>query len=297
MQQLPNLVRVLQEQIMLFSSNFSRRDFLRAGAAATAAVCAGPGWLRAADDVSGPYRGFKMGIQSYTLRDFKVVQALEISKKLGLTYWESFPGHIPVGAVPKHIAEQKAMLDAAGIKLIAFGVVSFDGNESKAREVFDFAKGIGIESISANPNKNEATFKLLDKLVEEYGISIAIHNHGPGALYDKIDDVVNAVKDHHPRIGACVDTGHYLRSKENPVEALERLKDRVFGVHLKDVKDAKIFKILGEGDLDIVGCLKVLDKIKYKYCLALEYEENPQNPVPDLEICLQNVQQAMAKLG
>jgi len=109
--------------------------------------------------------------------------------------------------------------------------------------------------------------------------------------------VVTWTKDHHPRIGACVDTGHYLRSKENPVEALERLKDRVFGVHLKDVSDAKTFKIVGEGDLDVLGCLKVLQKSKYKYCLALEYEENPKNPVPDLEICLQNVRAAMAKLG
>ena len=43
--------------------------------------------------------------------------------------------------------------------LIAFGVVSFDDNESKAREVFDFAKAIGIQSISANPKKDEAMQK------------------------------------------------------------------------------------------------------------------------------------------
>jgi inosose dehydratase len=287
---------------MLHSENYSRRGFLRAGAVATAAVSSGAlSWLpslNGADDPAlGSYGGFKMGIQSYTLRDFKVAEALEISKKLGLHFWESYPGHIPIGTVPKYISEQNELLGASNVKLVAYGVVGFDGNESKAREVFEFAKKIGIESISADPNKNEATFKLLDKLVEEYGVNIAIHNHGPGAKYDKIDDVVNAVKDHHPRIGACVDTGHYLRSKESPVEALERLKDRVFGVHLKDVKDASIFKILGEGDLDIVGCLKVLQKIKYKYCLALEYEENPKNPVPDIEICLQNVQKAIAKLG
>jgi len=285
---------------MLDSRNVSRRSFLKAGAAATAAVCAGAVprlALEAAETEAGSYGSFKMGIQSYTLRDFKVAEALEISKKLGLHFWESFPGHIPIGTVPKYIEEQKALLGASGVKLVAYGVVGFDGNESKAREVFEFAKKIGIESISADPNKDEATFKLLDKLVEEYAVNIAIHNHGPGAKYDKIDDVVNAVKDHHPRIGACVDTGHYLRSKENPVEALEKLKDRVFGVHLKDVKDAKIFKILGEGDLDLVGCLKILQRIKYKYCLALEYEENPKNPVPDIEICLQNVQKAIAKLG
>jgi inosose dehydratase len=277
--------------------DLSRRDFLKAGAIAAAAVCTVPLAARAADQAGDPYRGFKMGIQSYTLRDFKVNEALEISKELGLHYWESFPGHIKAASVPSYIAEEKAMLAGSGVKLVAFGVVDFNENESKAREIFDFAKAMGIESISANPDKNEPTFKLLDKLVEEYAVNIAIQNHGPGAKYDKIDDVVNAVKDHHPRIGACVDTGHYLRSNENPVDALERLKDRVFGVHMKDVKDAKTFKILGEGDLDVLGCLKVLDKIKYKYCLALEYEENPKNPVPDIQICLANMRKAMAKLG
>jgi inosose dehydratase len=275
----------------------NRREFLSAGAMAIAAVGTGvlslPPDLRAAD----PYRGFKMGIQSYTLRDFKVKEALEASSKLGLKYWESFPGHIPVSSVPKVIAEQKALLAQSDVKLVAFGVVAFDENESKAREVFDFAKAIGIESISADPKNEEATFKLLDKLVEEYKINIAIHNHGPKSRWNKIDDVVNAVKDHHPRVGACVDTGHYLRSSENPVEAIARLKGRVFGVHLKDVKDAKVFKILGDGDLDILGCLKELQKQKYQYCLALEYEENPQNPVPDLEICLKNVRAAMDKLS
>jgi sugar phosphate isomerase/epimerase len=274
----------------------SRREFLKAGAVAAAAVCTGalPSAASAADD---PYRGFKMGIQSYSLRGFKVTEALEISKKLGLHYWEAYPDHIKVGSVPSYVAEQKALLAGSDVKLVAFGVVPFSENETKAREYFDFAKAIGIESLSADPAKNDATFNLLDKLVEEYGVNIAIHNHGPNASYDKIDDVVKWTKDRHPRIGACVDTGHYLRSSENPVEALERLKDRVFGVHLKDVKDAKTFKILGEGDLDVLGCLKVLQKIKYKYCLALEYEENPKNPVPDLEICLQNVRTAMTKLG
>jgi sugar phosphate isomerase/epimerase len=277
--------------------DISRRDFLKAGAVAAAAVGTGALPFSTAVAADDPYRGFKMGVQSYSLRGFKVTEALEHTKKLGLHYWEAYPEHIKAGAVPTYIAEQKALLAGSDVKLVAFGVVGFNDNEAKAREYFDFAKAIGIESLSADPAKNESTFKLLDKLVEEYGVNIAIHNHGPGASYDKIDDVVNWVKDHHPRIGACVDTGHYLRSKENPVEALERLKDRVFGVHLKDVKDAKTFKILGEGDLDVLGCLKVLQKARYKYCLALEYEENPKNPIPDLEICLQNVRAAMAKLA
>lgn len=278
-------------------NEFNRRHFLKGSLLSAAALSSGALPLLAEDKPADPYLGFKMGIQSYSLRNFKAPKALEITKALGLGYWEAYPAHVPVSTLPKHVEEQKELLAGAGVKLIAFGVVGFDANEDKARQFFDFAKALGIESLSADPQKNEATFKLLDKLVEEYAINIAIHNHGPKASYDKIDDVVNAVKDHHPRIGACVDTGHYLRSGENPVEAIERLKDRVFGVHLKDVKDTKVFKILGEGDLDLVGCLKTLHRNKYKYCLALEYEENASNPVPDLEVCLQNVRKAMTQLG
>ncbi len=112
----------------------------------------------------------------------------------------------------------------------------FDANESEARKKFDFAKAMGLIAFSANPRKDKSTFDLLDKLVAEYDVAIAIHNHGPDARYSKISDVADVVKGRHPKIGACVDTGHYLRSDEDPVEALERFKDRLYGVHLKDVR-------------------------------------------------------------
>lgn len=277
-------------------STIDRRDFLKTAAVGAVAACSGS--LSLAQDAADPYRGFRVGIQSYSLRGHKDVKdALAITKKLGLKYWESYPAHVPISSVPSVIAEQKQTLADAGVTLVAFGVVSFDGNESKAREVFEFAKAIGIQSLSADPARDEKTFALLDKLVEEYKVNIAIHNHGPKHRYNKISDVYDAIKDHHPRIGACVDTGHYLRSSESPVEAIERFKERVYGVHLKDVKDTTIFKILGEGDLDVVGCLKALKKLDYKYCLALEYEEHPQNVVPDLEICYENLRKAMTQIG
>src|SRR5258708_4416800 len=139
---------------MTDSQHVSRRALLKTGAAAAVAVYSGAvsspvSSLWGAEAEPGPYGSFKMGIQSYTLRDFKVDEALEISKKLGLHYWESFPGHIKAASVPSYIAEQKAMLAGSGVKLVAFGVVDFNDNESKAREIFDFAKAIGIESISA----------------------------------------------------------------------------------------------------------------------------------------------------
>lgn len=297
----------------------SRRDFLKASALAVGGVTLGRLGVAAAAEESDPYGGFKVGLQSYSLREFDVKTALAHTKRLGLKYWEAYPRHIPLATLPNHIAAQKALLDEADITLLAYGVLGFDANETKAREAFDFAKVMGIVSLSANPKKTAKTFDLLDKLVAEYDVAIAIHNHGPGALYDKIDDVVEMVKDRHPKIGACVDTGHYLRSDEDPVEALERLGQRVFGVHLKDVKgfpteaaaeefrkrakagrrrknETKVMTILGEGDLDVVGCLRVLRKLNYRNCVSLEYEENAKNPLSDIEICLSTVRRAVAKL-
>lgn len=284
-----------------FSSTIvSRRQFLTTSAALGAASLLAPRVSQAAD----PYAGFKMGVQSYSLRGFKVEEALKHTKTLGLKFWEAFPGHVPQTTVPDAIAAQKKMLADAGVTMLSWGVVGFDGNETKSRQIFDYAKAIGLVSLSANPKKDKATFDLLDKLVAEYDVAIAIHNHGPGADYDKISDVEQWVKDRHPKIGACVDTGHYLRSDENPVDAIERLGARVFGVHLKDVKTTenngkkqKQFRILGEGDLNVAGCLKVLRKLDYQYCLALEYEENPSNPLSDIEACLKTVREAAATLS
>ena len=125
-----------------------------------------------------------------------------------------------------------------------------------------------------------------DKLVEEYGIAVGIHNHGPGHRYAQIDAINAAIKDHHEKIGCCVDTGHFLRSREDPVRAVEVFGKRVYGVHLKDVKDAKTFTILGQGDLRTADLLRALAKNKYNYCLAIEYEEKPEDPEADIRACL-----------
>ena len=287
---------------MLENQRITRRDMLRCSAVAVGAVSLGTSALQAAP--ADPYGGFNMSIQSYSLRGFDVKTALQHSQKLGLKYWEAYPKHIPMGTLPKHVAEQKAILSDADVNLIAYGVVGFDDNETKARQAFDFAKAMGIRSLSANPKKNKATFDLLDKMVAEYGVAIGIHNHGPNALYDKISDVEDMVKDRHPLIGACVDTGHYIRSDEDPVEAIERLGKRTFGVHLKDVRTLnegdrkrKQFTILGQGDLKVAGCLKVLRKLDYDYALSLEYEENPKNPLSDIEVCLAEVRKAVKEIA
>src|SRR5262249_37187398 len=158
----------------------------------------------------GAYGPFKMGIQSYSLRGYMkggkadVDKALSVTKELDLHYWESFPAHFPFDTTPATIAEYKKKAAQYGVTVVGYGVNRFSKDHDANRKLFEFAKGMGLEYMSADPTAD--SFDSLDKLVEEYGVAIGIHNHGPGHQYAKIDTISAAIKNHHPKIGCCIDT-------------------------------------------------------------------------------------------
>jgi inosose dehydratase len=242
-----------------------------------------------------------MALQSYSLRGYMtdgksdVRKALAVSKDLDIHYWESYTQHVPVSADAATVKALRAEIESQGVHVGGYGVVHFSKDEAAARKIFDFARTLGVSYLSADPSPD--SFDLLDKLVEEYGIAVGIHNHGPGHRYALIDTIAAAIKDHSPKIGCCVDTGHFLRSRQDPVRAVEVFGRRVYGVHLKDVKDAETFTILGQGDLRTVDLLRALADKKYEYLLALEYEEKPENPLEDIKACLAETRRAIAAIG
>ncbi len=272
------------------SLSLNRRQALAASAATLGAFALGARNVFA--DETSPYGPFKMGLQSYSLRYFKRDEALAKTKELGLHYWESYSAHTPIDVAKAD--ESRAAAKAAGVEVIGFGVSRFTKDHEANRKVFAFGKAMGVGYLSADPDPD--SFDSLDKLVEETGIAIGIHPHGPGHRWDKLAKIWAAVKDHHPLVGLCNDTGHLLRSKEDPVEAVAMFGKRTYGVHLKDVKDAKTFTILGAGDLRLADLFKALDAIKYNYCMALEYEENEKDPMADIRACLDAAAKAIATL-
>ena len=271
----------------------TRRQALAAGLAAAGALALGqaPGRARAADGASG-YGPFRVGIQSYSLRGYDTHEALHKSEDLGLHFWESFPKHFPPD--PAKAAEYRSEAKEHGVTVVGYGVIAFTKDHEANRKAFEFGKAMGVEYLSAAPS--EDSFDSLDKLVEEYGIAVGIHNHGPGDHFAKIDTIAAAIKDHHEKIGCCIDTGHFLRSKEDPVRAAEVFGKRIYGVHLKDVKNTDTFTILGKGDLRLVEFLKTLAKLGYKHNLALEYEEHESDPITDIQACLSALKKAVAEV-
>lgn len=272
----------------------SRREFVSASLA-TAGLAFSPIVRQAPAREQSRFGGFRLGVQSFSLRAFDRVTAIQKIHELGLGAVEFFSRHLPLDTPAAELTALRKTLDAVGIRMMGHGVNSFTKDHARNRRWFELAKQAGIRNISADPA--EDSFDSLDKLVAEYDIRIAIHNHGPGARYDKVRDVLTAIKGRHPHIGACADLGHYIRAGEDPVRAIHLFEGRLYGVHLKDFAAPKANAagtILGKGQLDVEGAFRALRRVRFPVdgCLSVEYEEHPEDPMADLKQCVAVAEEA-----
>ena len=164
-------------------SVFSRRQFLGAAGAMAGGLAAWghrPSLLCAADKQDDRFGGWPLGIQSYSLRTSSYDAAMEIiHQDLGLQFVELSNVHLPDDAKEEQIQKALDKARSLSVKINGYGVRGFTKDHEANRRLFELAKRLGIRTLSADPT--EDSFDSLDKLVVEYDVRIAIHNHGPGA--------------------------------------------------------------------------------------------------------------------
>ena len=138
---------------------------------------------------------------------------------------------------------------------------------------------------------------LVDKMVKQYDIKVAIHNHGPtDKVYPVPATAYEKIKDLDKRIGLCDDIGHTMRAGVDPCESAEKFADRLLDVHIKDVSaaDAKGDVEVGRGVIDIPKYIRTLVRIKYEGVLAFEYEKDADDPMAGLAESVGYVRGVMA---
>jgi sugar phosphate isomerase/epimerase len=284
----------------MFQTGLSRRGFLASGLAAAAAA-----GVRAGGPAD-PFGGFKVGAQSYTWRKFTLEQALARMQRLGLRHVEFATPHLPPDAPQSQIDAVLNLCRTYEVAPAAAGVLPFVKEIDRNRPHFEFAKALGIRVLSADPTPD--AFDSLDKLCEEYQVAVAIHPHGPGAnalhRWYSAEVILAAVQDHHPLIGACLDTGHLIRcaqppfeKKLDPAEQIRMMGKRNFGLHLKDHdNEARRDVVYGEGALDVGAVLRALRDVGFEGAISIEYEANPDEPTDDVRACIDVVKAAVKNL-
>jgi inosose dehydratase len=273
---------------MTTSQYLPRRRFLRASLLGSAALAGGaiPSLSLAAVTKAErePFDGLKVGVASYSLRNFKLDQAIAITKTLGVKYIALKDMHLPLTSTTDERREARKKINEAGLTLMGAGVISMNNNEEEIRRAFEYAKDAGIPTIVCMPNRN--AIDTLEKVAKEYDIRAAIHNHGPGDKnFPSPSDAFSAIKDRDSRLGLCIDIGHTVRIGEDPTVAIKKYASRLYDLHIKDVTAAKPegnTTAMGRGVIDLVAVVKVLLEIKFPYHAALEYEAHPEDPLPGM---------------
>ncbi len=239
-----------------------------------------------------------LAVQSYCFRGFKDnAKVIELVKQIGLNKIELCGVHVDFNDESKHDAVIKQYQDA-GVQIVSIGVEGFGADEAAARKRFSFAKKAGCKIISANfsPFTYQAALPIVYKLCKEFGINLAIHNHGgyhwlgSGEILDWVFATTRCC------IGLNMDTAWALDARQNPVQWVEKFSERLYAVHLKDFEFDRARKskdtIVGQGNVDLPKLLSTLKDKGFSGPAILEYEGDVNDPVPALKQCVEAIEKA-----
>ncbi|HXM39814.1 MAG TPA: sugar phosphate isomerase/epimerase [Bryobacteraceae bacterium] len=262
------------------SLEMNRRGFL---AAAGLAGVGGPGRGSAAAETSGE---IKLGVASYSLREYSRALAIRCIKELRTPYVSVKEFHLPYRSSPEELESGRKEFERAGLTIVSGGNITLAKDDpDDVRKYFEYARMCGMPMIVCAPT--HTNMGVIERFVKEYNIRIAIHTHGPeDKQYPTPQSVLAVVKDMDPRCGLCMDVGHSLRAGANVVESIAEAGNRLFDMHIKDLKTFEPHAIqcdVGEGIMPVVGIFRALQKTGYQGCVNLEYEINGDNPLPGMK--------------
>jgi len=235
-----------------------------------------------------------IGVQSWTYRKFENEGLVGAIADTEIEAIELSGAHVEPDDDPSEIERVRSLYEDHGIAICGFGVHNIAA-DTDVEGVCAFAsEDLGAEylSIHVQPDAGET----VDDLVEaatDHDLLLAIHNHGPGHVHDTVEDVESVYEGRPTRLGACVDTGHFLRSGVSPSDSIPRIGERVHAVHFKDFADEETEVIPGDGELDVAETLRLLDEeTDFDQPLVIEYEEDSEDPTPAIEEIVRRVQAA-----
>jgi inosose dehydratase len=272
-------------------TNISRRDLLKTGAL-TAAVIPTVNMIGLASfaapstEEADPWLGLKIGVATYTVRELPIEEAIKAIQRVGLKYIsiKNVKNHIDLSHTSEERKQRAQMFKDAGLIALSVGNVGMKNDEADIRRAFEFARDVGVPAMVCAPDKN--SIPILDKMVKEFDIKLAIHNHGPeDKQFPSPYDVWQAVEKYDKRIGLCIDVGHTARAGVDPAESIIKCRERLYDLHMKDIsalgnRNTPIES--GRGILNSKSILAALLKIKYQGLVGFEYEKDAKDPVPGL---------------
>lgn len=235
------------------------------------------------------YRGFA---------EDEIAETLRRAPALGYRFMEV---HGPATWTPPAVkvfdlAGVQAMLTASGMRCAGVYCPCWGGRDDAEVEVraeaiaacVGFAETLGgdhVTSTGASPRGEPGALdrviacvrSVLGRVRADTPVRMTVEPHLGNVLEqaDDFDRVLSAVPD--PRLGLCVDTGHFHSAGVDTSAFLRRHAARLYNVHLKD-HIGSVSVGIGRGEVDLAAVVAVLKEIGYAGGLTVELEvEDPEN--------------------
>jgi sugar phosphate isomerase/epimerase len=265
----------------------TRRSILKSVAVTAAYSAVSPiASLAAVPDTNDDkqFHGLRVGVCSYSLRAFPLAEALQDIKRVGVRYLSLKEVHLPLSSTPEQRKQVRQQAEDLGLSITSCGVIYLKNDEAEMRQALDYVRDLGATVAVVGVNRD--MLPLLDKVIRNYELKAAIHNHGPkDPRFPSPLEVYDAIKGLDRRIGVCMDIGHTFRMHEDLVEDAKKMHDRLYSMHFKDLDsdqiDAKGVPV-GTGVLPIIPLLRELVHSGYSQEVQLEYEVEPKDPMPGI---------------
>jgi L-ribulose-5-phosphate 3-epimerase len=164
-------------------------------------------------------------------------------------------------------ARWKAILEDHGLRPIGYG-------GGLRRETLQICQWLGIPRI--NGGFRGQTPGGATALCREFGVSFNIENHPEKTAAEALAKIGGG----NEWLGLCVDTGWFGSQGANVPNEIRAAGKAVRHTHIKDVKAASAHEtcLLGDGVVDVAGCLVALRDIGYTGWYSWEDEPEDRNP-------------------
>jgi sugar phosphate isomerase/epimerase len=286
----------------------TRREFLQTS---TALLAASLGTFSFSYEKKSPLLSFStLGCPDWTFSQivdfasthhFNGIEVRGILKQLDLTLCSEFS--------KQNIASTLRLMEDKKLRFVDLGsscTLHFPESAERRKNIdegkrfIDLAQQIKCPFIRVFPNifpkdqEKSAAMDLITKGMLELGdyakgsnVSVLVESHGDLVFTADLEAIMKAAK--HPHTGMVWDiTNMWIKTKESPAMAYEKLKEYIRHTHIKNAKqtaDGKIQYVrLGEGDVPVMEAVDALVKGSYDgyYCFEWEKLWHPEIEAPEL---------------
>ena len=213
----------------------------------------------------------------------KFDELASLVRQAGFTAIDLWVAHLnPHRATDSMVDEARDILKRHGLEIVAYtaGLGRPDMSKAEGERVYSVAKALGapVLGVGLHPTNMQLAFDL----GREYGIRYAIENHPEKTPAE----ILARMGRYDEWIGVAQDTGFWGQFGYDAIQATHELKDHLFHMHLKQMRErngAWETCSYEDGIVDVRGVALALKEIGYQGAISVENEPHDRDPFDEVK--------------